>query len=162
MTATDAETAYLSLRQLLTELRYSWLVERVEEHIRQGRIEEREVAVPSDDRDDTPLSGPESIGRRRPGPRTRYLGLGEFSPQERLLFLITAVLHGVVYSQQMEAEAYGRLRFAVVNPDNRFEVRLARDLGGAGSTEMILRAEVPKLIGDLQTVLEALRREAMA
>jgi hypothetical protein len=158
MTSTEAEETYRKLAHLLANVGLQWLVERVEEYIGLGKIEDREVATIADDEGSEPVNFP---SRRRPGPKSRYLGSADYSRHEHLILLIDAVLQSVVYVQQMEADASERLNSVRVNPDGKFEVRLVRETRERRVEEVSLRHDIPKeLIRELQESLETLWREA--
>jgi hypothetical protein len=166
LTDPEARETYGALAAMLMKFELGELLQRVEAYLREGKPEEREIVqyeVPQAEVHGLPFQG-HFPQQRRPGPRTRYLGVVEYSPQERVQILADAILHAVVFARQMEHEVWGYLGKSTTNPDDVIVVESVRVVSEQPDGELIvrpLRRETPGTdLQGLQGVLQRISEEA--
>ena len=91
----ECEEVYTALVDILQQERLGWVVLQVEEHVRLGILEEKEVAAESVHRGDG------APARRRRSSRAKFVSRRDFSPQERLRELVDAVEQSVANTADM-------------------------------------------------------------
>lgn len=164
MTDQEATETWAVLSVLLTKFELADVLRRVEAYLREGRPEEREIEKleerPNREGD---LFHVEDF-RQRPGRRARYLGVVEYTPQERLQILVEAILHAVVFPRQMEHEIWNYLEKSSDGASNPIDIQIIRvvhETPGGEPTVATLGRQIP--VGDLsklQKALQEISREA--
>ncbi len=164
MTDQEAMETWAALSAVLTRFNLEDILRRVEAYIREGKPEEREI----EQLEERPggegrLFQTEDV-RRRPGRRSRYLAVIEYTPQERVQILADAILHAVVFSRQMEHEIWNYLEKLSGDPKDIVNVRIirvAREIQGGEPVVTALRRQAPLVeLGKLQQALQQISHEA--
>jgi hypothetical protein len=99
----DAELAYNQLAESLQANRLSWVVQQVDDEIRFGKTEERELETFKEVPSEQLVMGyfPESRQLRR-GPKAKFAIVRQFTSQEKLKLLTHAIERAVVDTAEME------------------------------------------------------------
>jgi hypothetical protein len=164
MTDQEATEAWATLSALLTKFNLEDILRRVEAYLHEGKLEEREIEQLEE----------RSVGegrlfhvedfRRRPGRRSRYVAVAEYTAQERVYALTQAVLHAVIFPQQMEHEIWSYLEKpvdGVSNPITIQTIRIAHEIPEGEPRVATLRRQVPlNQLRELQQALQELSSEA--
>jgi hypothetical protein len=100
MTDQEARVEYKQLAGLLHEHSMGWLIAQVEDHLRFGKAEQREIAVVDEDGRQQGLFG-EPAQKRRRGPKATFLATVEYTEQERLQILAAATVEAVPHLTEM-------------------------------------------------------------
>ena len=100
----DYNDIFSALSDVLREKEMLWVLDQVNEQIRLGKTESKEIASQEDDRRQSPLPG---IGTMQRMPRGRarkkeeFLVTTEYTAKEKLLLLIDAIEQAVVNTSKM-------------------------------------------------------------
>jgi hypothetical protein len=103
MTVLEARDEYKQLVALLEQHHLGWLVAQVEDHLRFGKAEMREIAVVDEDESQPGLFG-EPAQKPRRGPKTSFLATVEYTEPERLQILAAAIREAVPHLLEMVTE----------------------------------------------------------
>jgi hypothetical protein len=100
----EAREVFVGLDRLLREAGLDWVCDQVQDEIRLGKLERKEVETVKelfliDETKQPSLRKPMGKGRKE-----RLMTVGEFSPQERLRMLVDAMQRAVVDTGDIEEE----------------------------------------------------------
>jgi len=172
----EALQAFISLERILRIEGLNWVCDQVQEEIRLGKLQEKQVEtykeLRASDADVNQFVSPHK--RMGKGPKAKLMTVGDFSPQERLRMLIDAMQRAVVDTGDLE-EQIGRFfssppRSAQSETSDERgdaemgaaqEVRFVRPEQESSNTVTTLRrpAERENAIRRLRGLIEALRAE---
>jgi hypothetical protein len=100
----EAREAFVGLDRLLREKGLDWVCDQVQDEIRLGKLERKEVETVKELRSTDETKQPSLRKPMGKGRKVTLMTVGEFSPQERLRILIDAMQRAVVDTGDLEQD----------------------------------------------------------